>query len=87
MRFYGVARGQVRSPAEPAGEHGFPAQAASLAGQNDKDGLRNFLGHIRVAHLPQSGGVHQSHIAPDEFRERSLGLTGGEFRKQCGVAG
>jgi len=87
LDFNGVTRSQVRGAAEPASEHGFPAKAASLARQYDKDGLSYFLGQMRIAYLAQGGRVDQRHITMDELRERGLGLAGGKFGKQGGVAG
>ena len=34
--------------------HAFRAQTAGLARENDEDGLGDFLGQMRVAHLPAS---------------------------------
>jgi hypothetical protein len=81
-----VARGKIRGATEPAGEHGFPAEAAGLAGKDDEDGLCDFFGQMRIPHLPERSGVNEGDVAIDELRERGLGLAGGVFGKQFAIA-
>ena len=82
-----VARGKVRGAAEPAGEHGLPAEAAGLASEDDEDRLRDFLGQVRVAHLPSRGGMDQSDVALDQPGEGGFRAAGGVVGEQFGIAG
>ena len=75
----------MRGAAEPACEHGFPTEAAGLAREDDEDRLSDILGQMRIAHLPECGGVDKRKVTLDELRERGLGLAGGVFGKEFSV--
>ena len=53
-----------------------------LARQNDEHRLRDFLGQMRVAHLPHRHGIDQIDVARDQRGERFLGIAPGIFAQQ-----
>jgi hypothetical protein len=72
---------------QPAGEKGAGAQARGLAGENEEDSLGDLLGEMRVAHLPQGGGMDEIEMPRDERLKRRLGLVPGKFPHQGHVIG
>ena len=60
-------------------------QLARLAREDDEDGLGDFLGQMRVAHLPQRRRMNERHMAFHELRKGGLGLAGGELGEQFGI--
>ena len=59
--------------------HAFRAQTAGLARENDEDGLGDFLGQMRVAHLPQRRRMDERHMTFHELRKGGLGLQKFKF--------
>ena len=53
----------------------FGAERPRLARQNDEHRLRDFLGQIRIADLPQRHGINQIDVARHERGERLLGIA------------
>ena len=80
-----IARGEARGAAQPAGQHGLFAQVSGLARQDDEHGLRDFLGQMRVAHLPQRGGIDQRHVAFHQRRKRLFRVLRRVSGKQFGI--
>ena len=75
----------TRRAAKPAGQNGFLAERFGFARQNDKNRLCDFLGQMRIAHLPQCNGMNEIDMARDECGERLLGIVPGIFLQQCHV--
>jgi hypothetical protein len=65
----------TRRAAKPAGQNGLVAERVRLAREDDENRLRDFLGQIRVAHLPQRDGINEIDMARDERGERRLGIV------------
>ena len=61
------------------------AERPRLARQNDEHRLGDFLGQMRVAHLPQCHGIHQIDVARDEHGERLFGIVPSIFPQQSQV--
>lgn len=76
FRLQRIAGGKVRGAAEPTGQDGVWTQFARFASE-DNDGLRDFLGQMRIAHLPQRRRMDERHRPFHELRKGGRGLVGG----------
>jgi hypothetical protein len=50
--------------------------------ENDKNGLRDFPGLMRIACVPQRGGINLVHVPRDEFGKSCLGMECDVFAQQ-----
>jgi hypothetical protein len=75
----------LRRAAKPARKNSFLIQRARFAGQNDEDGLADFLGQVAVANLPQRNRKHQMDIARHQFCEGLLGPVRRKLPHKCDV--
>ena len=87
LRAQGIRRRQPCSLIEPARQDRFAAERSGLACEDDEHRLRDFLGGVRTARLPQRDGVNQIHVPSDQFTERGLGLALRELAQQLDVIG
>ncbi|HEX5398918.1 MAG TPA: hypothetical protein VFY06_07710 [Verrucomicrobiae bacterium] len=60
-------------------------QPLRLSGQNDEDRLGDFLGLMRVAHVPQRDGIDQVDMPRHQFAERLVGMAPDELAQQRAV--
>jgi hypothetical protein len=74
-----------RRPIQPARQNRFWTERTRLACQNDENRLRDFLGQIGIAYLPQRRRMDEGDMAHDQCFKRRLGLAGGIFPQQCHV--
>ena len=75
----------ARDRIKPRGQNGVGFQSFRAAREVGKDGLRNFLGQLPRAHLPQRGGKHQVHMAVHQRGEGILRLVAGKLPEQIKV--
>jgi hypothetical protein len=68
-----VERGKARVPVEPAREHRPGPNRRGFARQVGEDHLRHVLRQLRIPHLPQRRGIHQSHVPLHEQPEGVIG--------------
>jgi hypothetical protein len=59
---------------QPARKNDSGAQSTSFFRQDDEDRLRDFLGGVGIAGLPQRGGIDQVDVTRDEGGEGVLGI-------------
>ena len=63
-----------------------PLNLAGVAREVGENGLRDFLGQLRRADLPQRGGINQIHMPPDNFGEGVLRIFPRELPQQIQIA-
>ena len=56
-----------------------------VAREVGEDGLRDFLGQLRRADLPQRGGIDQIQMPPDDFGEGVLRIFARELPEQIQI--
>jgi len=65
---------QPRCLIQPAGEDNLPAKLPGFSGENDEDGLRDFLGLMWVASVTQCNRIDLVDVPRDEFGKGFLGI-------------
>jgi len=60
-------------------------ERAGLASEDDKHRLGNFLGQMRVAHLPQGRRINEIDVTRYQRLKGRFGLAGGVFPHQLHV--
>ncbi|HZN65122.1 MAG TPA: hypothetical protein VFB66_07445 [Tepidisphaeraceae bacterium] len=66
----------------PSSSRRVPPQTRRLAREHDEHRLRDVLGQVRVAHLPQSRGVHPIDVPPHQLRKGALAAALDELPEQ-----
>ena len=80
-----IGGGEPGGLIEPAGEDGGRAQLAGFFGQDDEDGLGDFLGGVGVAGFAEGGGVDEVDVTGNERDKGRLGIPGDVLREQIHV--
>jgi glucarate dehydratase len=75
-------RRQPRGLINPAGQRGVPAQLIYFLRQNDKDGLRDFLGLMWIAGVSQRHGIDLVDVPRDDLGKGFFGITLDVFAQQ-----
>jgi len=66
---------ETRGFEQPTAQDGLPREAIGFARQDDENRLRAVLRQMRVAHLPQRGGIDERKVPFDERGEGRLGTA------------
>ena len=80
--FHEIGGSETRGLIEPSGQNDTRGQRGGFAGEDDEDGLRDFLGVMGVAGGAQGGGIDKIHVARDERSEGVFGLGSRELGQQ-----
>ncbi len=60
-------------------------KAFRLAREDDEDGLRDFFRRVRIANVPQRGGINEVNVPHGERGKRGLGIFHGVLPQQLDV--
>ena len=78
-------RGKAGRIEKPAAQRRLVGKLACLLGEDDKHRLRDFLGQLRIAHLPQGGGINEADAPVYQRFKGRFGTAGGILPQQLYV--
>jgi hypothetical protein len=80
-----IIRCQARGLKQPTGKSLVMTQSGGLFPENNENRLRDFLGVMGIANLPERDGINQTDVPRHQSGKRFVRIASRKFLQQLGV--